>query len=113
MTGAPFEVLPSRVENREVDRHLGVGLAQGLWARRHLEARPVDPYLVEVDARVMRIDRGDELELGIVNDGLADMLTHSPTGPENADPDHPLLLLRRRPRLLVQQRQGQVPGAAR
>jgi hypothetical protein len=58
---------------------------------------------------VMRIDRGDELELGIVNDGLADVLTHSPTGPENADPDHPLLLLlllRRRPRLLVQQQQG-------
>ena len=28
------------------------------------------------------------------------------TGPEYADTDHPLLLLRRHPRLLVQQRQG-------
>ena len=30
----------------------------------------------------------------------------APTGPENADTDHPLLLLRRHPRLLVHQRQG-------
>jgi hypothetical protein len=105
MLGAPFEVLPSRVEDREVDCHLGVGVAQRLWARGHLEAGPVDPHLVEVDAGVMRVDRGHELELGIVDDGLADVLTHSPTGPENADSDHALLLLRRRPRL-VQQRQG-------
>jgi hypothetical protein len=97
VVGTPFEVVPGRVEDREVDRHLGVGVAQCLWRCRHLEARAVEAHLVEVDTRVMRVDGGDELELGIVDDGLTHVLAHSPTGAQNANPDHEERVSRRSP----------------
>jgi hypothetical protein len=48
----------------------------------------MDPDLVEVDAGVVRVDGGDELELGVVDDGLADGPAHAPTGSEHTDADH-------------------------
>ena len=39
MIGAPLEVLPSGVEDREVDRHLGVGVERALLRPRTLDAR--------------------------------------------------------------------------
>jgi len=54
----------------------------------HLEAGAMETDLVEVDPGVMRVDGGYEVELGIIDDGLAHALAHSPTGPEHADPNH-------------------------
>ena len=37
---------------------------------------------------VVRVDRGDQLELGIVGDRLAHGRAHAPAGAEHPDPDH-------------------------
>ena len=57
-------------------------------ARRDLDARAADAELPEVDTGVMRVDRGDQLELGVVDDRAADGRAHAPAGAEHADLDH-------------------------
>ena len=53
-----------------------------------LEVGAAHPELVEIDARVVRVDRRDELELGVVEHRPAHGRTHAPTGAEHPDPDH-------------------------
>ena len=55
------EVLAGGVDHREVDRNLRARVEQRARARRDLDLRAVHAELTEVDARVQRIDGGDEL----------------------------------------------------
>ena len=54
---------------------------------RHLQAR-VDPALPQVDPRVHRVDRGDELELGVVEHRVAHRGPHAPGRAEHTNSDH-------------------------
>ncbi len=84
----PDEVLPGGVDLGEVDRHLGAGLVQCLGPGGHLQVL-VDPgHLAQVDAGVERIDRRDELELGIVAHRLAHGRAHPATGAEHSYAHH-------------------------
>ena len=104
VVGAPREVLASAVDHGEVDRDLGAGVEEHVGIRCHVDAGATDTELPEVDACVVRVDRGHELELGVVDDRAADRGTHAAAGAEHADLDHlcPLSALRAgplRPRL--------------
>ncbi len=92
VVGAPHEVLACGVDHGEVDRDLGAGVGQGNGIGGDLQARGVDADLAQVDARVQRIDRGDQLEPGIVEHRLAHGGAHAPGRAEHADSDHRLTL---------------------
>ena len=68
VVGAPREVLASSVDDREVDRDLGARVEERIAVRRDVEARTRNTELAEVDTGVLRVDRCDELELGVVDD---------------------------------------------
>ena len=65
------------------------GIAQRARLGRDLEMRVVHAELIEIDARMMRIDRGDELEIGRVEHGSTDRRSHPPAGSEDSDANHP------------------------
>ena len=80
--GAPREVLARGVDHGEVDRDLARRRrASALGLRRDLDLRAVHAELTEVDARVQRVDRGDELEPGRVEHGAAHRGAHAPAAP--------------------------------
>ena len=62
--------------------------SSALALRRDLDLRAVHAELIEVDAGVMRVDRGDELHVGRVEHGLAHRRAHAPAGTEHPDADH-------------------------
>ena len=86
--GAPREVLAGRVDHREVDRDLG---ARRRAARSpsadDLDLGAVHAELAEIDARVQRVDRGDELETGRVEHRLAHGRAHPSRRSEHPDPN--------------------------
>jgi hypothetical protein len=59
---------------------------------------------------VLRVNGGDQLEVGVVDDGLAHGPAHPPTGPEDADRDHQYLLGRRRKLRLLRRRSAKPPS---
>src|SRR5207245_8798468 len=88
VVGAPRQVLAGRVDHGEVDGHLGARVLEGLGGTRHLDAGRLDAELPEVDADVVRVDRRDELQLRVVDDGTAHGRAHASGGAEDADLDH-------------------------
>ena len=55
---------------------------QGLGRRRHLEVRVDVGHATQVDARVQRVDRGDELELGSASTASHTVLPMRPAAPK-------------------------------
>src|SRR5262249_44411335 len=108
---APFQVLACCFEHREVDSHLRPRVGQRLGCRRDVQPRAVETDLIEVDAGVLRVDRGDEVELGIVDDRLADGPAHPPACPEHPDPEQGARG-KARPRRGRTPRVGAQPGTA-
>ena len=53
--------------------------------RADLDRPASDAELADVDADVVRVDRRDELEAGVVADGLADRHSHPAARAEHAD----------------------------
>src|SRR5581483_4460772 len=84
----PPEVLLGRLQHGEVDHHLNAGVGQPLVVGADHEAGHVEAdRLAEVKAGVVRIDGGDQVELGVVDDHLADRRAHAAGGAEDPDPD--------------------------
>ena len=88
VVGAPREVVAGGVDHGEVDRDLGAGVGERVGAGATSAGRAVDAELAQVDARVMRVDGGDELELGVVEHRLAHRGAHAPACAEHTDSDH-------------------------
>ena len=82
------EVLARRVDHGEVDRDLGRRVDECVRTSGDLQAGAAQPELIEIDARVVRIDRGNELELGVGVHRLADGRAHATAGTEDPDADH-------------------------
>ena len=85
---APDEVLAGGVDHGEVDHDLGLGVGERVEMRRDLHAGRVDTELAEVDARVQRVDRGDELELGVVEHRATDRRAHAPCRSHHTHANH-------------------------
>ena len=85
-SAAKARLLARGVGDGEVDDHLGAGLHQRLGGGRHLEVRVDVGDPAQVDAGVQRVDRGDELEVGVGLDGLAHGAAHAPCRAEDPDP---------------------------
>ena len=80
----------SRAASRcgEVDDDLGPGVDEGRRVRRDVQVA-VDPSRVaQVEPGVQRIDRGDELELGVAEHRLAHGGAHAARRAEHPDLDH-------------------------
>ena len=75
-----------RLGDGEVDDDLGARVDERLGRRRHLEVRVDVGHPAQVDARVERVDRGDELEVGVALDGLAHGAAHAAGRAEHARP---------------------------
>src|SRR5207247_704187 len=89
MFGTPRDVLARRVDHGEVDRDLRIRILQHARLGGDLEMRVVHAELIQVDARVERIHRGDELEVGRVEHSPTDGRTHPPARSEDPDANHP------------------------
>ena len=79
----------SRAASRlgEVDHHLGPGVDAAPRRRRPRAGRLSTPAdLAQVDAGVERVDRGDQLELGVGEHGPAHRGAHAPRRAEHPDP---------------------------
>src|SRR5437588_142655 len=89
--GAPAQVLLGRLQHGEVDHDLDASVGQALCVGRDHQARHVEADgLAQVEAGVMGIDGGDQLEVGLSDDQLAHRGAHAPRGTEAADPDQGL-----------------------
>src|ERR1700722_908837 len=88
VVGAPREVLARGVEHGEVNRYLRVGVSHRGRLRRHLHVGALYAELAEIDAGVLRVDRGNELEARRVDHRPAHRRAHAPCGAEYSYPNH-------------------------
>src|SRR5690606_34620215 len=83
--GHPLEVAPGRLDDREVDDDLGPDLEQDGGVGRDVEVGDVDARdLAEVEPRVVGVDGGHQLELGVAGHGPAHRAAHPAPGPEHS-----------------------------
>src|SRR5437660_4187539 len=84
----PREVLLGRLQHGEVDHDLDAGVLEAVVVRRDHEAGHVEADgLTQVEAGVVGVDGGHELQVGIAHDRLAHGGAHAPGRTEDADLD--------------------------
>ena len=87
-SAANARLLAGRLEVGEVDDDLGAGVDERGGVGGDVQVAVDAGGVTEVETGVQRVDRGDELELGVAEDGLAHGGAHAACRAEHPDLDH-------------------------